>query len=108
MQRQEGCSSAMGKFRTEKSAEMLISLLKKGDESYFVEAESARSLGKTKQKIGFDTLIEALSRTSFNEVIQVAAVEGLAELGDERALQYIVDRTSKKYNNNVRRAATLL
>ena len=98
--------SAMGKFRTEKSAEMLISLLKKGDESYFVEAESARSLGKTKQKIGFDTLIEALSRTSFNEVTQVAAVEGLAELGDERALQYIVDRTSKKYNNNVRRAAT--
>jgi aminopeptidase N len=99
--------SAMGKFRTEKSAEMLIELLKRGDESYFVEAESAKSLGKTKQKIAFDAIVEALSRPSYNEVIQTAAVEGLAELGDERALQYIVERTSKKYNSNVRRAATI-
>ncbi|MEM3684134.1 MAG: HEAT repeat domain-containing protein [Conexivisphaerales archaeon] len=99
--------SALGKFKNEKSANLLIDLLKNGDESYFVEAEAAKSLGKTRQKVGFDTLLKALSKPSYNEVIQSGAIEGLANLGDERGLEYVIERTSKKYINSVRYAATL-
>lgn len=98
---------AIGKFKNELASKALIDLLKRGDESYFVEAEAARSLGKTRQKEGYDILLQAMSRPSFNDVIQVGAIEGLAELRDERALPIIMERTEKRYSNNVRRAATL-
>jgi aminopeptidase N len=60
------------------------------DASYFVEAEAATSIGKTRSKKAYDLLIKALAKDSFNEVIRRAAMSGLAELGDERAIPVLL------------------
>ena len=61
--------------------------MRKGDESYFVEAEAARALGKTRSPSAYDALIDALGRDSHQDVIRAAAMDGLAELRDERGLE---------------------
>ncbi|MEM0287309.1 MAG: M1 family aminopeptidase [Nitrososphaerota archaeon] len=98
--------AALGKFKKEESAATLSSVLEKGDASYFVEAEAARSLGKTRVQSYFELLTKTLSKSSWQEVIQVGAIDGLAELGDERALPLIKERTSKYFIPSVRQAAT--
>jgi aminopeptidase N len=97
---------ALGRFRKPDASAALVRHLKGGDPSYYVEAEAARSLGKTKQREGYEMLVECLGRPSHNEVIQSAALDGLAYLQDERALPLVVERTSKKFHFDVRRSAT--
>ena len=79
--------AALGSFKDEAAAEALAALLQKGDESYFVEAEAARALGKTRSPSAYDALIDALGRDSHQDVIRAAAMDGLAELRDERGLE---------------------
>lgn len=98
---------ALGKFRKESVARALADRLEKGDPSYFVEAELARSLGKTKQK-GYDQLLKnALSRPSHNEVIQIGALDGLSNHDNDEVIELLRERTSQKYIPAVRYAATM-
>ncbi len=78
--------AALGEFKDEVVAEAAARLLSQGDESYFVEAEAARTLGKTRSPKAFDALQRALEKDSFLEVIRTAAIDGLAQLRDERGL----------------------
>jgi aminopeptidase N len=81
---------ALGEFRKAEAAEALIPVLKQ-DESYFVEAEAAASLGKTRSLKAFEPLKEALGKESFNDVIRQGVFQGFGELRDERAISIAVD-----------------
>jgi aminopeptidase N len=97
---------ALGSFRTAKAAE----LLKKSalrDPSYLVEAEAARALGATRQPGGFDTLVDILDRGSWADVVRGGALDGLANLRDERAVPHVVARTRYGVSIRGRRAAIL-
>jgi aminopeptidase N len=78
---------ALGNFRgDERAADALEPTLQK-DASYFVEAESAMSLAKTRSPRAFDKLKETMTRPSFLDVIESMCLSGMAELRDERGLE---------------------
>lgn len=97
---------ALGKIKSDDVASVLASRLEKGDSSYFVEGELARSLGKMKNEQYEQVIIKAMSRPSFNETIQVGAIEGLANLDKETVVNLIIERTGKNFPPQVRQAAT--
>ena len=98
--------AAVGRWKTPAAAESLQKRARK-DVSYLVEAEAARSLGKTKQPSGFDTLVDLLERDSWADVIRVAAIDGLGASRDERAVPHLVARTRYGHSPRVRRSAIL-
>ena len=77
--------AALGKFKEEAALQALLPFLEQ-DESYFVEAEAARSIASTKRPEAFDLVSNVLGRHSFNEAITVQALIGLGELKDDRAI----------------------
>jgi aminopeptidase N len=83
---------ALGEFRNnERAAAALIKVLADGDESYFVEAETALALGKTRDARAFEILEGALERNSYLDTIRAHAMAGMAELRDERAIEIARD-----------------
>jgi aminopeptidase N len=97
---------AMGHFRTPEAAQEL-KLVALKDRSYFVESEAARSLGRTRQSAGYETLIEILDRAAWGDIIRVGALDGLAALRDERAISHVLARTRYGTKNRGRRAAIM-
>jgi aminopeptidase N len=82
--------AALGGFRGRQAAAgALIALLERGDQSYFVEAEAALALGKTRDERALDTLGRVLERDSYMDVIRAHALGALAELRDERAIDLV-------------------
>ena len=78
---------ALGEFRDRpEAAAALLELLKRGDPSYFVEAEAALALGRTRDGRAFETLRAVLERPSHQNVIATHALSGMAELREERAI----------------------
>lgn len=79
------------------------------DRSYSVVQQSAIGVGGTKDPKAYDALINLLSEPSWKGRIQRAAINGLSQLGDKRALE-----VGFKYSNdknmpgNVRSAALAL
>jgi aminopeptidase N len=99
-------ASALGNFRTAAAAEVLKARALK-DDSYLVEAEAARSLGRTRQTANFETLVDLLERPSWADVIRGAAIDGLAALRDDRASPHVLTRTRYGHPARARRAAIL-
>ncbi|MBS2014686.1 MAG: HEAT repeat domain-containing protein [Deltaproteobacteria bacterium] len=97
---------ALGRFRTTAAAQALKPKALR-DESYLVEAEAARALGKTRQSTAFEVLLDVMDRPSWAEVIPAAAIDGLAALRDDRALPHLFARTRYGHPSRVRRAAAL-
>jgi aminopeptidase N len=77
---------ALGAFRNDERAADAIEPTLEGDPSYFVEAESAMSLAKTRSPRAFDRLLAAMTRPSYLDVIQSMCLSGFAELRDERGI----------------------
>lgn len=77
-------ATALGAFRDRAAADGLRSLAE-SDPSYLVQSSAAHALGRTKQSIAYDVLVELLDRDSWAEVVRSGALRGLAELEDERA-----------------------
>ena len=99
-------ASALGAFRTAQAADALKSMALR-DASYLVEAEAARALGSTRQSAAFDTLIDILDRPSWADVIRSGAIDGLANLRDERAVPHVIARTRYGVPTRGRRAAIM-
>ena len=95
---------ALGEFKEPAAFDALQPLLD-GDESYFVEAEAARAIARTKQPDSFKVVSGVIGRPSFNDVASVQALSGLGELKDERAIAVAKERTSTRNPNRVREAA---
>jgi aminopeptidase N len=98
--------AALGRFKTTAAVEAIKPRALK-DESYLVEAEAARALGKTKQNAAFDTLLDVLDRPSWADVVRVGAIDGLAALRDDRGAPHVLSRTRYGQPNRARRAAIL-
>lgn len=83
---------ALGEFKDETVAQLLAGIVAgESEASVFVRADAAAALGKTGSSLGFDVLEKALSITSWNEMIRVGALNGLAELGDDRSIALAQD-----------------
>lgn len=97
---------ALGRFRTTAAVDALKPRALR-DESYLVEAEAARALGKTRQSSAWDVLIDVMDRPSWADVIAAGSIDGLAALRDDRALPHLYARTRYGHPSRVRRAAAL-
>ena len=109
-----GVVAALGEFRDEPpahrgadAAAALERLLRRGDPSYYVEAEATAAIGKTRSARAFAALERALEKSSHNEIIRVRAFEGFAELRDERALPIVIEWTRYGKPYQARDAATM-
>lgn len=99
-----GVAKALGEFREARAAEALSEMLNL-DESYYVEAEAAQSLGKTRQGRAYDELVRALAKESHNDVIRNHAFNGFVELRDMRALEVLREWTAYGRSQQARYAA---
>ncbi len=97
-------AKALGSFKEREAYQALVDILK-GEPSYYVRGEAALSLGKTRVKEAYDQLIQAVNLPSHADVIASNAVQGLAELRDERCIELIMEKTSTRYGEMLRRAA---
>ena len=85
--------TALGEFKEPRAAHVLTTVLTQTDASYFVEAEAAAALGKTRADGVLQSLQEASQKGSWNEVIRNGVCRGLAELKDDRAIPLLLDLT---------------
>ena len=97
-------ASALGNFKTAEAAKVLEKRAK-GDPSYLVEAESVRSLGRTRQQGALPVIVSLLDRSSWAEVSRAGALDALGALRDERALPEVLKRTEYGFPTRGRRAA---
>ena len=97
---------ALGCFRTTEALEALKPYAMR-DDSYLVEGEAARAMGRTRQVAAFDVLVDLLERPSWFDVVRAGAIDGLAALRDERAVPHIAARVRYGYPQRARRAAIL-
>ena len=85
-------TAALGEFLGDEVAgRTLAAKIRRGDASYFVEAEAALALGRTRTAEALALLPSLLDRPSFQDVIRSRAIEGLGKSGDERAFPIIRD-----------------
>ncbi len=75
------------------------------DQSYAVVGAAAEALGKTKAPGAYDALVRLLEQPSWREKTQAAALNGLAELGDKRALEIGLRYIAPPHTSEARRAA---
>ena len=98
--------SALGASREPKLAELYQQAL--NDQSYTVVSAAAEALGQTKQPAAYDALLKLLAQPSWREKLQAAALGGLAETGDRRALELALRYAGPEHSSDVRRAAVRL
>jgi aminopeptidase N len=100
---------ALGAFRLEAGAARAITeLFERGDASYFVEGESLLALGRLRVPGALEVIRAGIeTRRSYLEVIASQGVDGLGELGDRRALGFLLEQTAYGRPTRVRRAAVL-
>jgi aminopeptidase N len=97
---------ALGAFRTPEALEAIKPHALR-DDSYLVEGEAARALGRTRQVAAFETLVDLLERPSWFDVVRAGAIDGLAALRDERAIPHLSARTRYGHPTRARRAAIM-
>jgi aminopeptidase N len=81
---------ALGEWRDGRATATLVGKLEK-DPSYYVAAEAAHALGKTRGSIAYDFMVKALDRDSHVDVIRSGVFNGFCELRDKRALDVLLD-----------------
>jgi aminopeptidase N len=95
---------ALGGFRKPESAKALQALLEK-EASYLVAADAARSLGRTRQPGALEALKSVVDQSSWADVIRAGALDGMAALRDDGALEPVLKRTRYGIPTRGRRAA---
>jgi aminopeptidase N len=79
--------NALGSLKDAGVAKVLANLITSGKEtSQFVLADACVALGKTKDKSALKVLTKASTMDSWNEIIRIGALNGLAELGDAKGV----------------------
>jgi aminopeptidase N len=97
-------AGALGSFKKPEAAKALSKLL--GSElSFLVAADAARSLGRTRQQGALETLKSVVDRASWADVIRAGALDGMAALRDDAALEPVLKRTRYGIPTRGRRAA---
>jgi aminopeptidase N len=99
-------AAALGSFKTQEAFDALKPLAL-GDDSYMVQADASRSLGKTKQPQALDVLLDVVDRKSWADVVSVGALDGLAAMRDDRGMPHVAARTRYGHPTRTRRAAIM-
>ena len=97
---------ALGNFRTIDALEAIKPHALR-DDSYLVESEAARALGRTRQAAAYDLLVDLLDRPSWFDVVRSGAIDGLATLRDDRAVPLLTADVRYGHPTRVRRAAAM-
>ena len=97
---------ALGNFKTTEAFEAIKPYALR-DDSYLVEGEAARAMGRTRQAAAFDVLVDLLERPSWFDVVRAGAIDGLAALRDERAVPHVSARVRYGHPQRARRAALM-
>jgi aminopeptidase N len=97
---------ALGHFKTTEAFEAIKPYALR-DDSYLVESEAARALGRTRQASAFDVLVDLLERASWFDVVRAGAIDGLAALRDDRAVPHLSARIRYGHPPRARRAAIM-
>jgi len=95
---------ALGAFKKPSAAKALQNLLSR-EPSYLVSADAARSLGRTRQPGALETLKSMVDQPSWADVIRAGALDGMAALRDDSALETVAKRTRYGIPTRGRRAA---
>jgi aminopeptidase N len=91
---------ALGDFVHDEAAASACLIVLEGDKTWLVEAEAAKSLGRTRVARALPALEKVLeSRESWNDVIRTHAIEGLAATRDPKALA--LARTYSAYGRDM-------
>jgi aminopeptidase N len=98
--------SALSEDRDPELADLYQQAL--GDESYTVVSAAAEALGNTKLPAAYDALLKLLAQPSWREKLQAAALNGLTDIGDRRALELGLRYAGPEHSSDVRRAAVRL
>ena len=96
--------TALGEFKEDAAFKALMPFLLH-DESYFVEAEAARAIARTKQPEAFRMVSQVLGRPSFNDIITVQAFNGVGELKDDKGIPLAKQWAAYGKPSRVREAA---
>ena len=72
--------------RTREEAGPVLAAMATGDANTYVRSQAARSLGKVHAENAFDVLAGLLAVASHRETLRQGALDGLAALGDRRAV----------------------
>ena len=100
-----GVVQALGEFRhDERAADALLPAVR-GDASYFVEGSATISLSKTRSPRAYDAIAAQFDKPSYNETLRVMACNALAELKEERAIDFLLGWTPYGRPQQVRSAA---
>lgn len=79
--------NSLGNYKTAQEGKVLAGIVSGGTEkSEFVLADACAALGRTGWSGAFKALSGALAIDSWNEIVRVGALNGLAELGDSRGV----------------------
>jgi len=96
--------AGLGAFKRPEAARALEGLLS-NEASYLVVADAARSLGKTRQPGVLERLKAIVDQPSWADVIRAGALDGMAALRDDAALEPVQRRTRYGIPTRGRRAA---
>jgi aminopeptidase N len=96
--------AAIGEFRHDEAAQLLAKVAR-DDASLMVAATACRALGSTRRPHAYDELLALVDRESWADVLRAGALEGLAKLRDERAVEQVRQRTRYGIPSRGRRAA---
>ena len=92
--------SGLGRTREVKYADSFITNL--NDRSYGVIDSASIALARTKDARAFEALTKLLETPSWKDRIRLSGLQGLAALGDKRALESGFKYTDKSYSSAVR------
>ncbi|MFT5433190.1 MAG: aminopeptidase N, partial [Myxococcota bacterium] len=83
----------------------LAEIVRRGDPSYFVDAEAATAVGRVGLPDALEVLNIALGRESFNDVVRCGALIGLGWLRSDEAIDRLIEHAEPEHDELVRVAA---
>jgi aminopeptidase N len=81
--------AALGEFHGDTTVFDALAPIAKRDQSWFVEAEACRSIGKLRLEDSLDILKRNIDRDSFRQVVRIGCIDGLVELRNQAGLELI-------------------
>ncbi|MCC6311191.1 MAG: HEAT repeat domain-containing protein, partial [Trueperaceae bacterium] len=86
-----GVVAGLGEFRGDEAAFAALEPLAKQDQSWFVESEANRSIGKLRVDRSFETVAANIKRPSWRQLVRTGCADGFVELRDERAFDLLFE-----------------
>ena len=100
---------ALGEFYQNDRAFDALEKLLEDQDSYFVVASAATSIGKTKHERAFDVLKQNVKTvpSSWTEIVKRGYLSGLKETGKAEAIPIIKEQTKPGHHDYIRRSAPI-